>query len=743
MTYAGEFSQLGRAVVNEQDNLDGRSAILAFSSFTCNVLLQTRQDIFRCLEIFHEQISSASEQASVHLKYLENASSVKKRVSMPPHLVCNVFNSLREVIETHPFEALSTTVGYLKESIVESCRNIPSLSVLSIDADIGDCEWFCVVQHLYIPVVLTWLAVDSNSAVGYLHNQSSMPLPFPCCNFCHGLQMSSLCEVIRDEQLCDAAFLVCKAWNVVCSSWLCSFSLSSQLAQQLQSNAIAIPEIENVVAAIAQLSKSEVSPDIWLSFLRSYSENAITSVHILQTISAIYGWCSPLIDCFFDLHEPECMRSWLICLLDVIYQLFIHTGVDAFIFRVRLVENAFHSWLLKWVRHLFDESNIFSRLSRLTIKNMEHSEQSSDICEAIAADFCSRVNMSNEKLNRDRKRDVENNLLHQQQLFRQYLWTHAPIIHLKSLVYCPADMKDLESGLPHSVHNVQTCLAAFLTANMNITSREDSIAHNHSGKQPEVLQRMAIVANVKETVTALLILGQKVLESEQQRCHSHISLNWFGSSSGNVHSSVTQFLNSLASWEAASVFASGGVARVQEACDITARALAASEDAAAQATFYLTASEEASARAEDMISALRRAEPILSSLLRLLAHPATDLLLSSDVLTNIKHLIDDILERDSRGDQVNIVLQKLCRVQQAVSQAAASLNDKDEVDEVQPNQEGASLAVKALRRIQKKLSGRDLVETGLNAKAQVERAIDSATNVHLLSRMYEGWTPWI
>jgi hypothetical protein len=743
MTFAGDLSQLGRAVVSEQDNLDGRSAILAFSSFTCNALLQTRNDVFRYLEKFHEQISLVSEQASVHLKVLEHSPRIEKRVSMPLDHVDTLLNSLREVIETHPFEALFTTVGFLKQSITESCRNFPSLSQFSINSKTSDCGWFCIVQQLYIPVVLTWLAVDSNSAVAYLHNQSSMQLPYPCCTFCHGLQLSSLFEAIRDQELCDAAFLVCKAWNIVSSSWLCSFSLSSQLAQQFSSNAIAIPEIENFVAAIAVFSESDVSHDTWLSFLRSHSENAVASVHILQTISAIYGWCSPLIDWFLSLHQAECLRSWLTCLVDLFSQMFRHTGSDAFIIRVCFVEETFHAWSLKWIQLLFDDDNLFKRLSCLPLATAESLEQPSDICKAIDADFCNRVNLSYAKLYQSRKREVEHHLQHQQQLFRQYIWTHAPIIQLKSLPFCPADMKDLESGLPVSVHHVQTCLASFLSANMNITSREDCVLQSHTGKQPEVLQRREVVANIKDNVTALLILSQKVIDLEQQRCHCHISLNWFGSSAGKVHSSVSQFLNTLASWEAASVFSSCGVARVQEACEITTRALAASEDAAALATSELTSSEEAVARAEDINSALRRAEPILSSLLRLLAHPTTDLLLPSDALSDIRQLINDILDRDLRGDQVDIVLKKLCSTQQAVSQAAASLNDKDEIDEVQPNHEGATLAVKALRRIQKKLGGRDLVESGLSAKAQVERAIDSATNVHLLARMYEGWTPWI
>jgi hypothetical protein len=743
MTFSGEWSQLGRAVVSEQDILDGRSAILAFSSFTCNALLQTRKDVISYFETFHQQILSASDQASVHLKNLEHAPSLDERVSMPQVKVINMFNSLREVIETHPFEALSSTVGFLKQSIMESCREIPYPSERSIDLTIGHCEWFRIVQQLYVPVVLTWLAVDSNSAVAFLHNQSSMPLPYPCCTFCHGLQANSLHEVIHDQALCDAAFLVCKAWNIVSSTWLCLFSLSSQLAQQFSLNAVCIPEVENVVAAIAEFLESEISHDSWLSFLRSHSENAVASVHILQTISAIYGWCTPLIDWFFGLHQPECLRSWLTCLVDIFSQMFSHTGADAFIFRVRCVEMAFHSWSLKWIRLLFDEQNLFSRLSCCLPVASAGSVEPSEICEAITADLNYRMNISYAKLYQGRRKEVENNLQHQQQLFRQYLWTHAPIIQLKNMNFCPTDMKDVESHLPLSVHNVQTCLTSFLSANMNITSREDSLAHSHSGKQPEVLQRRAAVEIIKDSVSALLVLGKKVIELEQQRCHSHISLNWFGSSSGKVPTSVTQFLNSLASWEAASAFASGGVARVQEACDITARALAASEDAAASANSELTASEEAYARAEDICSALQRAEPILLSLSRLLAHPATEMLLPSDIGANIRQLINDIREREPRGDQVNNVLKKLCLAQQAVSQAAASLNEKDEVDEVQPNHEGASLAVKALRRIQKKLSGRDIVDSGLNAKAQVDRAIDSATNVHLLARMYEGWTPWI
>ena len=291
--------------------------------------------------------------------------------------------------------------------------------------------------------------------------------------------------------------------------------------------------------------------------------------------------------------------------------------------------------------------------------------------------------------------------------------------------------------------NLHASLASFLSAHTNVTSREDSMSHNHSGMQPEVVQRRTVVQKVRDNATALLELGKRVIELEQQRCHGHISLNWFGSSPGSVPSNVAQFLNSLASWEAASVFASGGVTKVQEACEITSRALGLSEEAFASATSDLTVSEEAAARDDDIRSALLRADPILSSLLRLLAHPAADLLLPSDIAANLKQLIYEIVERDVQGHEVNSVLQKLCLAQQAVSQAAVSLNDKDEVDEVQPSNEGASLAVKALRRIQKKLSGRDTVEAGLNAKAQVERAIESATNVHQLSRMYEGWTPWI
>jgi hypothetical protein len=353
------------------------------------------------------------------------------------------------------------------------------------------------------------------------------------------------------------------------------------------------------------------------------------------------------------------------------------------------------------------------------------------------------VNVSCDLLYQIRKTDMENNLKQQQQLFKQFLWTHAPIIQMKYMKYCPAEMQDVEFRLPLSVHNAQACLGSFLSAHTNITSREDSLAHSHSGKQPEVVQRRAIVDKIKGNAMALIDVCKKIIELEQQRCHCHTSLNWFGTSPGTVPLNVSQFLNSLASWEAASVFASGGVAKVQEACDITSRALAVSEEAASSAISDMTASEEAAARAADIKSALQRADPILSSLLRLLAHPAADLLLPSDIASHLKQLIHEIVERDVRGDDVNSVLKKLCLTQQAVSKAAVSLNDKDDVDEVQPSNEGASLAVKALRRIQKKLSGRDSVDSGLDAKAQVERAIDSATNVHLLSRMYEGWTPWI
>jgi hypothetical protein len=743
MTFAGEWSRLGRAVVCDQDDLDGRSAIMVFSSFTYNALLQTRTEVIKCLETFHLQTKLASEQLFYHSKLLERASDLQECVAIPRHEVLRLFNSLQEVIETHPFEASSTTVGFLKQSIIESCQNFPSLSESSFDPSVGRCEWFCAVQKLYVPMLLTWLVVDSNSALAYLHNETSMPLPYPCCSFCYELQQSSLSEVIRDHALCDAALLLCKAWNIFSSSWLCIFSLSSQLAHQFSLQALALPEIESITAAIAVYAQSEISHDSWLLFIRKQSENAIASLHILQTVSAIYGWCTPLIDWFLGMHQPECLRSWLICLVDVLSFMFSHVGADAFVIRSRFVEKAFHTWSLNWIRLLFNDDNLVGRLLSLLVGEMCSVDQCSDVCVAIAADLNHRVNVSYTSMYQDKMVDLENNMKQQQQLFERFLWTHAPIIQLKDMIHCPAYMKDVEYRLPLSVQNVQACLVSFLGAHMNITSREDSVAHSQCGKQPEVVQRRAAVDKIKGNVTTLLDLGKRVIELEQQRCHSHISLNWFGTSAGTVPLTVNQFLNALANWEAASVFTTGGVVKVQEACDVTSRALAVSEAAAAHATSGLTVSEEAAARDEDIKSALLRADPILSSMLRLLAHPAVDLLLPSDIAANLKQIIHEIVERDLRGDGVNSVLKKLCHAQQVVSQVAASLHDKDEVDEVQPSNEGASLAVKALRRIQKKLSGRDTVDAGLNAKAQVERAIDSATNVHLLARMYEGWTPWI
>jgi hypothetical protein len=748
MTLSGEISRLGRAVVSEQDLLDGRSAIMAFSSFTSNTLLQTRKNVVNFIEKFHEKTVLASEQASLHLKSMEHASNHHQIVSMSTQEVSDVFESLREVIETHPFEALSTTVGFLNQSIISSCHFLPSLFNCFIDSRVDNCnlnwsfncEWFCVVQNFYVPVVLTWLAMDSNSALAYLHNQSTMPLPYPCCTFCHGLQKNSLSEVISDDALCDAAFVVCKAWNIVCSSWLCLFSLSSQLAQQFSLHAVAIPEIEKVVATIRDLANSEVSHDTWSSFLRSQSEHAMGSSHMLQTLSAIYGWCAPLIDWFVGRQQPECLRSWMKCVVDVFSELFCHMEVDAFIFRISCIEHAFYNWTSKWIKSLF-EDDVFTHLSSLTVSEQHIVDHQSRICNAIAADLNNRVNASYVTLYENRKSYVQNNLQQHQRLFNQYVWTHAPIIQLKNAPYCPEVMKDVEFNLPLALNHVQTCLSSFLSAHMNISSREDSAAYCHSAKQPEVLQRRAAVLIIKDNVTALLDLGKKIVELEQQRCH--ISLNWFGNCTIPVPSSVTQFLNTLASWEAASVFASGGLARVQEACDITFRALAVSEETANSAASDLIASEEAAARTEDISSALQRAKPILLSLSRLLDHPAADSLLPSDVASKLKHLISEMVDGDAQVEGLDQILKKLCCTQQAVSQAAASLNDKDEVDEVQPNHEGASLAVKALRRIQKKLSGRDMVDTGLSAKTQVERAIDSATNVNLLARMYEGWTPWI
>ena len=292
-------------------------------------------------------------------------------------------------------------------------------------------------------------------------------------------------------------------------------------------------------------------------------------------------------------------------------------------------------------------------------------------------------------------------------------------------------MKDVEAKLPPTFSHVQACLASLLSAHLNITSREDSLVHSHSAKQPEIVQRKAALSKIKENVTALMDMSKKVIELEQQRCH--LGSNWFGIASTAIPSSVTQFLNILASWEAASVFASGGLARVQEASDITFRALAASEEAAASAASDLERCVEAASRCVEVASAqfaalgtLQRAGPILTSILRLLAHPAADVLLPSDVATSLKELVEgtarlctavsvhaqlwsEAARAENIDDSSNVNLcdslcegvlsegiKRLCRTQQAVSLAAEKVSGDVDEDAVASDREGASLAVKAI-----------------------------------------------
>ena len=121
---------------------------------------------------------------------------------------------------------------------------------------------------------------------------------------------------------------------------------------------------------------------------------------------------------------------------------------------------------------------------------------------------------------------------------------------------------------------------------------------------------------------------------------------------------------------------------------------------------------------------MQRAEPILSSILRLLAHPAADVLLPSDVATNLKELVEGTAglctavtahahvwreaARVENIDELSNVslcdalcegvlsegIKRLCRTQQAVSQAAENVSGDVDEDAVPRDREGASLAVK-------------------------------------------------